>query len=104
MIYVLASIKLKDASFREEFLKIFKANVPNVLAEDGCIMYVPTIDFDSKLDAQRDGVRGDVVTIVEAWASLDHLMAHLKAPHMNEYRVKVKAFVDKSSLTVTEPA
>ena len=51
MIYVLATSELNDGC-REKFLEILKANVPNVLAEAGCVMYVPNIDFPSGLSAQ----------------------------------------------------
>ena len=51
MINVVATISLKPGT-RDEFLKIFNANVPAVLAEDGCIEYVPTVDADSGLEAQ----------------------------------------------------
>ncbi len=104
MIYVIATIELKDASCREPFLKAFKENVPNVKAESGCIMYEPTIDFASGLSAQKR-VSDSVVTIVEAWESLAHLQDHLKAPHMASYREKVKDFVKCGAvLNVVEPA
>lgn len=102
MINVLATITLKDGG-RSEFLEIFKANVPNVLAEDGCISYSPTIDVDTGIPVQLGG-RGNVVTVVEAWESLDHLKAHLQAPHMLSYKEKVKDMVENVSLQVTEPA
>jgi quinol monooxygenase YgiN len=49
-------------------------------------------------------VRPDVVVVVEKWASLDHLKAHLTAPHMGEYRIRVKELVTGVSLQVLEPA
>ena len=48
-------------------------------------------------------LRADVVTVVEKWQSLDHLTAHLAAPHMMEYRVRVKDYVTRVSLQVLEP-
>ena len=41
MIHVLASITVK-ASERDAFLEIFKANVPKVLEEEGCVDYAAT--------------------------------------------------------------
>jgi quinol monooxygenase YgiN len=38
MIYVIATIEVA-AGRRADFLAILRANVPNVLAEDGCIEY-----------------------------------------------------------------
>lgn len=102
MIHVLASIELKPGT-RDAFLAIFKANVPAVLAEEGCLRYEPTVDVDTGIAAQG-GVRPNVVTIVEAWASLAHLKAHLAAPHMAIYREKVKDLVAGVKLQVVTPA
>jgi quinol monooxygenase YgiN len=102
MIHVLANIEIKPGT-REPFLAIFKANVPAVLAEDGCLRYEPTVDTETGLPAQG-GVRPNVVTIVEAWESLAHLKAHLAAPHMATYREKVKQMVVGVKLQVVEPA
>ncbi len=40
VVYVVAIITTR-AGKRKEVLEIFKQNVPNVLAEEGCIEYVP---------------------------------------------------------------
>jgi len=48
--------------------------------------------------------RSDVVTVVEKWASLDHLRRHLDAPHMREYRTRVTGMVAGLTLAVLEPA
>lgn len=102
MVHVIAAIELQEGT-REAFLAVFKANVPNVLAEAGCIRYEPTVDVDSGIPAQG-GVRANSVTIVEAWESLGHLKAHLAAPHMATYREKVKGMVRGVSLQVLGPA
>ena len=90
MVNVIASIEVKEGHLAE-FTKIFTDNVPNVLAEEGCIEYLPTIDVSTDIGVQE--VNKNVVTIIEKWESLDHLYAHLKAPHMNTYREKVKDIV-----------
>jgi len=102
MIHVIATIKVKTG-MREAYLGILKANVPNVLAERGCIAYAPTVDVESGIPVQVD-VRSDVVTLVEAWESLADLQAHLKTPHMLAYREKVKDIVKNISLHVLTPA
>lgn len=102
MIHVIANINVNPGC-KDEFLRIFLDNVPNVLAEDGCIRYEPCTDVDTGIAAQG-GVRADTVTIVEAWESLDHLRAHLAAPHMQTYREKVKGLVAGVTLQVLEPA
>lgn len=101
MINVLASIKVKSGK-KAEFLKIFKANVPLVKEEQGCIEYCPTVDFDTKLSAQKLGE--DTVTIIEKWESFEDLKAHLGAPHMASYRIKVKDMVESVSLKVLQEA
>ncbi|MDB2685809.1 antibiotic biosynthesis monooxygenase [Mariniblastus sp.] len=83
MINVLATINLKPGT-RAEFLKIFNANVPAVLAENGCVEYYPAIDVDAKLDAQSKDE--NAVVVIEKWETLEALHAHLKAPHMVEFR------------------
>ena len=45
-----------------------------------------------------------MVTIVEAWESVDALRAHLKAPHMLTYREQVKDLVKEIKIQVLEPA
>lgn len=102
MIDVIANIEIKPGT-QEAFLAAFKANVPKVLAEDGCIRYEPSVDVDTGIAAQG-GVRPNVVTIVETWESVDHLKAHLAAPHMATYREKVKDLVVGVKLQVVQPA
>ena len=43
------------------------------------------------------------MTVVEKWETLDALYEHLKAPHMTEYRAKVKDYVRGVELQVLEP-
>jgi len=101
MINVIASININEGRL-SEFVEIFKANVPAVLEEVGCIEYVPTIDFDSGISAQS--VDGAVVTVIEKWNSLEDLKAHLEAPHMLVFRERVKDLVSEVSLKVLEAA
>ena len=94
---VLAAVRVKSGQV-EQFLEIFRANVPNVLAEDGCLEYAPSIDVDSGMAAQELAPEG--VTILERWASLDALKAHSAAPHMLVYREQVRGIVESVSLKV----
>ncbi len=101
MIHVIATIELHPGR-RADFLREFHRIVPAVLAENGCVDYGPTVDLETGLSAQLP-LREDVVTIVEKWESLDTLKAHLVAPHMVEYRPRVKDMVIKTTLQVLEP-
>ena len=94
---VVASVQVKPGQV-EAFLEIFRANVPNVLAEDGCLEYAPAVDVDSGMAAQE--LAPEIVTILERWASLDALKAHAVAPHMLAYREQVKELVEGDSLKV----
>ncbi len=97
MINVLAAISVKPGK-RDEFVQIFKANVPNVRAEAGCIEYAPTIDVDAELEPQV--LDASMVTVIEKWESLEALRDHLVAPHMVAYKEQVKDIVDGVSLKV----
>lgn len=101
MIHVIATIDLNPDT-RAAFLTEFHKIVAPVRAEAGCLDYGPTIDADSGIAAQGS-MRQDVVTVVERWESLAHLEAHLIAPHMMEYRPKVKDFVKSVKLLILEP-
>ncbi len=99
MIHVLASISVKQDKV-SEFLQIFKDNVPTVKAEEGCIYYAPCMDLATGFPSQE--MDDCMVTVVEQWESLDHLKAHAVAPHMMEYRKKVKEMVVGESLKILE--
>ena len=101
MIHVLAQITLAPGS-REKFLEQFHQVMPHVLAEEGCLEYGPAVDLPTSLDVQKlDEHR---VVVIEKWESVAHLEAHLVAPHMNDYRAKVKDFVAAVELQVLQPA
>ncbi|MBN2808618.1 MAG: antibiotic biosynthesis monooxygenase [Deltaproteobacteria bacterium] len=99
MLHVIASIQVKEGKM-SQFMEIFKANIPNVLQENGCIEYVPTIDLPSGLPPQE--LNPNIATIIEKWHSLDDLKAHLSAPHMLDYKEKVKDIVEDMSVKVLE--
>ena len=101
MIHVLASLQIKEGHVAE-FIEIFKANIPNVLKEQGCIEYAPAIDVPTGLPPQA--LDKNLVTIVEKWESLDDLLAHLSVPHMLTYGERVKDIVVDKSLKILQNA
>ncbi len=101
MINVLASIRVRPGK-REELIELFKANVPNVHAEDGCIDYYPTADIDAGMKYPPQDVDDNVVTIIEKWQSVAALEAHTKAPHMLSYREQVKDLVEGVRIKVLQ--
>jgi quinol monooxygenase YgiN len=101
MIQVIATIELKPGC-RDAFLPILNENVPKVKDEDGCLAYDPFVDVDSGLPFQVD-IREDAVILVEAWRNIEALHAHLKAPHMADYRDRVKGMVTHVTIQVLTP-
>ncbi len=102
MIIVLATIELHPGK-RPDFLAEFRQIIPAVRAEAGCLEYFPAVDTVSGLPVQGQP-RDDVVVVVEKWESLAALETHLIAPHMMEYRPKVKPLVKSVALQILSPA
>ena len=102
MIIVLATIELNPGK-RSDFLAEFRKIVPKVRAEVGCHEYFPAIDTVSGLPVQGPA-REDTVVVIEKWESVAALEAHLIAPHMMEYRPKVKEFISRVGLQILQPA
>jgi quinol monooxygenase YgiN len=101
MIYVVATITVKS-EHKKEFIEIFKSNVPNVLNEQGCIEYNPTVDYKMGWAAQVTDE--NTVIIVEKWESPEALDAHNNAPHMKEYREKTAGMVEKVEVRILQNA
>jgi quinol monooxygenase YgiN len=102
MIIVIATVEIQESS-REAFLDEFRKVVPDVLQEDGCLQYEPSIDVETNMEVQGE-TRPNTVVVVEKWESLEALEAHLVAPHMVAYRAKVKDLVNSVAIQVLEPA
>lgn len=101
MIYVIVTVELKPGR-REDFLAEFRKIVPIVRAEKGCLEYGPHVDAETGIEMQQP-TGGDVVTVIEKWESVESLQAHLVAPHMIEYRPKVKPMIERSTLSILAP-
>lgn len=102
MISVIATIEL-IAGTREKFLQEFQQIVPKVRAEAGCLEYGPWVDRQTDIGTQQP-LRADTVVVIEKWTDMDALKAHLNAPHMLEYRPRVKDLVSCVTLEVLEAA
>ena len=97
MVNVIARSRLKSGCM-EEYLRILKANVPTVLAEEGCLRYEPCLDVDA------DPAKGEYVTILESWESQAHLQAHLTTKHMAAFRDAVAPLREENNVLVVTPA
>jgi quinol monooxygenase YgiN len=79
MIHVVAVLTAKPGK-REEIFKHFRANVPAVRAETGCIEYGPAVDAENALKARA------------------------AAPHMAAYAAKVKDLIASRTIHILQPA
>ena len=102
MIHVIAVITAKSGK-RDEVLKHFRANVPAVRAEKGCIEYGAAIDAEPALPIQTK-YGPDTFVVVEKWESMDALKAHAAAPHMKEYGAKTKELLASRVIHILSPA
>jgi quinol monooxygenase YgiN len=100
MIHVVAVITTNPGE-RETVLQAFRANVPAVHAEDGCIEYGATVDADAGQFQTKFGP--DTFVVVEKWASLGALKAHAASPHMAAYAAKTKPMIAKRVIHVLSP-
>jgi quinol monooxygenase YgiN len=101
MIHVIAIITAKPGQ-RETVLEAFRANVPAVRAEKGCIEYGAAVDADGLGNFQtRFG--GDTFVVVEKWESVDALKAHAAAPHMAAYAAKTRDLLANRVIHVLSP-
>jgi quinol monooxygenase YgiN len=102
MVHVVAVITAKPGK-REEILGHFRANVPAVRAEKGCIEYGAAIDADPALPFQTKW-GPDTFLVIEKWESMDALKAHAAAPHMAAYAGKVKESIASRVIHILSPS
>ena len=101
MIHVVAVVTAKPGK-REELLRHFRANVPAVRAEQGCIEYGAAVDADTALPIQtRCGP--DSFVVIEKWESVEALKAHGAAPHMAAYGASTKELIASRVIYVLSP-
>ena len=101
MIHVIAVVTTKPGK-REEVLRHFRANVPAVRAEKGCIEYGAAVDADPALPVQTK-YGPDTFVVVEKWESMDALKAHAAAPHMQAYGAKTKDLLASRVIHILSP-
>jgi quinol monooxygenase YgiN len=101
MIHVIAIITAKPGK-RDAVLEAFRANVPAVRAEQGCIEYGAAVDAPGELKIQTK-FGPDSFVVVEKWQSIDALKAHAAAPHMAAYAAKTKELLANRVIHVLSP-
>jgi quinol monooxygenase YgiN len=102
MIHVIAVVTAKPG-MRDTILTHFRANVPAVKAEEGCIEYGATVDADPALPIQTK-YGSDSFVVVEKWSSMDTLKAHGAAPHMAAYAAKTREHIASRTIHIMQPA
>ena len=101
MIHVIAVITAKPGK-RAEILAAYRANVPNVHAEKGCIEYGAAVDADPALPIQKKW-GDDSFLVIEKWDSLEALKAHAAAPHMAAYGAKTRELIASRVIHILSP-
>ena len=102
MIHVIAVITAKPG-MRDSILQAFRANVPAVKAEQGCIEYGAAVDIENGPRFQTQ-YGPDTFLVIEKWESLDALKAHAAAPHMAAYAAKTRDLVASRAIHMLQPA
>ena len=101
MIHVVAVITAKPG-MRETILRAFRANVPAVRAEKGCIEYGAAIDADPALAFQTNW-GPETFLVIEKWESIEALKAHAAAPHMAAYGAKTREIIASRVIHILQP-
>src|SRR6202007_889815 len=101
MIHVVAIITAKSG-MRETILKEFRANMPAVHAEKGCIEYGPAIDAEG-IGGFQTKFGPDTFVVIEKWESSDALKAHAASPHMAAYAAKTRELIATRIVHVLQP-
>jgi quinol monooxygenase YgiN len=84
---------------REEILTAFRANVPNVRAEKGCIEYAAHVDAND-IGPFQAKFGPDTFVVLETWESPQALRDHIAASHMKSYGQKTKDLIANRAIHV----
>ena len=102
MIHVIAIVTAKPG-LRDQVLGHFRANMPAVHAEKGCLEYQPVVDApDGGADQTPFG--SDTFAVIEKWDTIEDLRAHAASSHMAAYGAKVKDLVATRTIRVLTDA
>ena len=100
MIHVIAIITTHPGQ-RDTVLRAFRANVPAVRAEAGCIEYAAAVDLTDG-PAFQSACGADCFIVIEKWEDLDALKAHAGAPHMQAYGAKTRDMVANRTIHILQ--
>ncbi len=98
MIRVVAVITAKPGR-REDILALFRANMPAVHAEAGCIEYAPFSDAEGFAPLQT-AYGADTFVVLETWANAESLKDHGASPHMATYGKAVREMIAERKIYI----
>jgi quinol monooxygenase YgiN len=101
VIHVIAVLTAKPGK-REEVLRHFRANVPAVRAEKGCIEYSAAVDAYTALPIQTK-YGPDTFVVIEKWESTLALEVHAQSAHMQAYAAKIKGLLASRTIYILSP-
>ena len=101
IVHVLAILTTKPSQ-RDAVLALFNANVPAVLAEDGCIAYEATINTQNAGPMQTE-FGPDTFVVFEKWESMAALGAHAVSDHMKAYGASTKDMLADRVIHILSP-
>lgn len=101
MIHVIAVITAKPGQ-RAAVLEAFRANVPAVRAEQGCIEYGAAVDLADGPSFQAQ-YGPDSFLVIEKWDDIEALKAHGASPHMVAYAARTRELVAKRAIHILSP-
>jgi quinol monooxygenase YgiN len=99
MIHIVAILTAQPGQ-REALLTRFKAAVPAVLAEDGCLEYAPVVDLDSS--SLKFGE--DCIIVIEKWRDQAALDAHGKGAAIGSFVADTKDVLAKLDVHLLQNA
>ena len=100
-VWVLCRFDLKQNADRADYIAKTKSVLAAVRAEPGCLEYRLLGDLQTDWDKpQRFGAK--TLWMIEKWASVNSLKAHLETPHMKAFGPTVRPFRDSSTFHVLE--
>ena len=100
MISIIAFVTAKPGML-EKLRERFQANVPLVLAEEGCHEYAGGVDLaDGPSFQTRLGP--DTFAVIEKWDSAQALARHVASPHMAAFGVDTRDWVTSKVIHIVQ--
>ncbi len=102
MINIVAVISAKPGK-RAEILAAFRAYLPTVLAEDGCIEYTALIDTEG-VNRIQTPIGTDTFMVIEKWSNLEALKAHAVSANTATFSARIDPWLLSRVIHVLSPA